>query len=589
MNLQDQFANFFSHRLVEQLGSAVGLSPIQAQDAMRAILPRQLDALADLAGNPQTANDLGSLWAGNELNHDPEALLNSPDGLSRLESQGQMLSSRLFGNAGLASSWLSDAAAHAGGNQNAVTRLSHMVLPLLLSFLGRSGVNPQNAASQLVGMRGALSALLPAAAATEVVNTVAARPEVEVREGAPVQAAKPAPAPEPAPRPEPRPAPVPPPPPEKSGFNPLWLLLPLLLGLWWFLRPHDEPVTTTSQATTSAVTNSEAATSEATTSEAATTSATDEGIVVANVNDRAELPLEPFVLTGTAPIGDTVTITNAEGKTLGSDDADDKGFWGIQMPAPVEGENAYTVTGAPSNAVSNFTVIGKEGAAPAAASEAATSDAATAATSEAATAAVPVTITEPTEGATVPAETFNIVGEGQPNARYGVYEDGVNVATVFADKAGKWTADVTAATAGDHTYVVLDEAGNQVATLPLVVAEPVASNGCAANTALNLSLANGDSVSAPFRFGGIGGAKSYTVRVFRGDEQIGEKQVTPGANCAWSYLSEPGGKEGEVGEITYEVVPEGSDTAGTRITLNVLQSGANFENGQYVGPTTRPV
>lgn len=591
MNLQDQFSHFFSNRVVELLASAVGLAPAQAQAALRAILPRQLDSLADLAANPQTAATIGDLWAGSELPQDPEQALANPDGLSRLETMGQGLSSRLFGGQ---TSWLSDAAQHAGGNQSAVSRLSHLALPLLLSFLGRSGVTPQNAASQLTGMRGALSAMLPIAGAaaatgavTEIVDSVAARPGVEVREGAPVT---PAPKPAPAPEPERHLTAVPQ---EKSGFNPLWLLPLLLLGglAWYLSQPKQETVTTTTVSTTT--------TSTATTSEAATasqTNTTDAGIVVGNVEDGAELPLEAFVLNGTAPAKETVTVTNAAGEVLGSDDADDGGFWEIQMPAPAAGENVYTATGTPSNATSTFKVMGVEGAAPVAASAAAASvasdantvasDAAASASTTSAAATTTVTISEPASGASVGADTFNIVGQGQPNASYSLFEDGVNVGTFFADDAGAFTADVIAPKAGNHTYVLTDEAGTQVATLPLVVTEPVAAADCSANSVLTLSLADGDTVSAPFRFGGLGSAKEYKVRVLRGTDEIGNTVVQNGTNCAWSYLSDPGGKENETGEITYEVTPADADAPEATITLNVVQSGANFENGQYVGPNS---
>lgn len=603
MNLQDQFSNFFSNRVVEMLAGAVGLNPSQAQSALRAILPRQLDGLADLASNPQTATGLGDLWASNDLPHDPEQVLATPDGLSRLETLGQGLSSRLFGGQ---ASWLSDAAQHAGGNQNAVSRLSNLALPLLLSFLGRSGVNPQNAASQLTGMRGALSAMLPVAgvtaatgAVTEIVDSVAARPGVEVREGQPVAAA-PAPKPTPAPAPEPErhltAAPQ-----EKSGFNPLWLLPLLLLGgLAWYLSQQREtplPAPTTSQTTTSTTT-----TTSSTTTSAATT---DEGIVVGNIDDGAQLPLEPFVLSGTAPANDVLTITNQAGEVLGSETADENGKWEIQMPAPLAGANAYTVTGTPSNAVSNFTVEGVEGAAGSASGTAAAtaSDAAvsgvttsetttttTTTTTSAATASdaatgTAVTITEPASGASVGADSFNIVGQGQPNATYSLYEDGVNVGTFFADDTGAFTADVLAPQTGDRNYILTDEKGNKVATLPVVVTEPVAAADCSANSVLTLSLDDGDTVSAPFRFGGLGSAKEYTVRVMRGDKEIGKTVVPNGANCAWSYLSDPGGEGAELGEITYEVTPAGSDKPDSTITLNVVQSGANFKGGQYVGPT----
>lgn len=581
MNLQDQFSNFFSNRVVELLASAVGLNPAQTQSALRAILPRQLDNLADLAGNPQTSATLGDLWAGNDLPQNPELALSSPEEVSRLETLGQSLSSRLFGGTG---NWLGDAAQHADGNQSAVSRLSHLALPLLMSFLGRSGVSPQNAVSQLSGMRGALSAMLPAAAAAgavpatgEIIDSVAARPEVEVREGAPVAAAVPAPEPE-------RHLAAAPVPAERSGCNPLWLLpLLLLAGLAWYLSQNREtpiPAPVTSSATTSTTTTTSAVT-------------TDEGIVVGNVQDGAELPLEPFVLSGTAPADDVISITNQNGELLATETADASGAWEIQMPAPLAGENIYTISGTPSEANSTFTLLGTAAEASAAAATPAAASAPTASTATASpaatdTAVVPVTITEPAEGAAVAAESFTIAGQGQPNASYALYEDGVNVGTFFADESGVWSADITAAEPGDRSYVVVDEAGNQVAVLPLTVNEPVAVSDCSVNDVLSLSLADGDTVSAPFRFGGTGSAESYTVRVYRGQDQIGEKVIDNGDNCSWSYLSQPGGQGGNVGEITYQVVPDGAADPEATITLNVIQSGVNFENGEYVGPTTEP-
>lgn len=588
MNLQDQFSAFFSNRVVELLAGAVGLNPAQAQMALRAILPRQLDHLADLADNPQTAVGLGDLWSMGDLPNDPETALSSPEGISRLENLGQTMSNRLFGNGGTGN-WLGDAAQLIDGNQNAATRLSNLALPLLLSFLGRSGVTAQNAASQLTGMRGALGAMLPTAGLAagtasvtpnlgkgEVIDSVVARPEVEVERGAPVAAAAPTPTPEPERHLEA----VPPAPvvtEERSGCNPLWLLpLLLLAGLAWYLTqnraepvPAPTPTTTTEQTT-------ETTTTETTTA----TSTADEGIVVANVQDGADLPIEPFVLSGTAPADEVITITNQDGEVLATETADASGNWEAQMPAPLEGTNTYTLTGTPSNATSEFAVNGVAGAA---ATEGAAET--TEATTTTETAVVPVEITDPASGAAVAAESFNISGTGQPNASYSLFEDGVNVGTFFADETGAWTADITAAQEGERNYILVDENGNQVAELPVVVNAPVASADCSVNDVLTLSLADGDTVSAPFRFGGTGSAESYQVRVFRGADQIGETEVDNGDNCAWSYLSQPGGREDEVGEIRYEVTPAGADAPEADITLNVIQSGVNFENGEYVGPT----
>ncbi|WP_261665391.1 DUF937 domain-containing protein [Deinococcus sp. Marseille-Q6407] len=605
MNLQDQFSQFFSNRVLELLSSAVGLTPAQTQSALRAILPRQLDQLAELAGSPQTSANLGDLWAGNDLPQDPEQALATPEGISRLETLGQTLSTRLFsGNA----SWMNDAAQLAGGNQSAASRLSQLALPLLLAFLGRSGVTAQNAASQLSGMRGALSGMLPAglgAAASavtatpgsgtgEIVDSVTAQPGAQVKEGSAVKAATPTPAPQPEPERHLTAAPAPQ---DRSGCNPLWLLpLLLLAGLAWYLYQNNQKTTDTPSQTTV----SESTTSTTTTS-AATASNSNEGIVVGSVKDGAELPLEPFVLNGTAPADEVLTITNQNGEILATETADGDGKWEVDMPAPMAGENVYTVTGTPSNAASTFKVQGVGTASGAttsttsttsetatAAAPATSSASGTASGGTATEAAVPVTITEPASGANVPAESFTIAGKGQPNASYRLFEDGVNVGTFFADENGAWSADVTAPEPGNRKYVVVNEDGNQAATLPVVVSQPVASKDCSANDVLSLSLDNGDTVSAPFRFGGTGSAKNYTVRVLRGKEGIGKTNVKNGTNCSWSYLSEPGGPEDEVGEITYEVTPEGATAPESTITLNVVQSGVNFKNGEYVGPTARP-
>jgi hypothetical protein len=77
----------------------------------------------------------------------------------------------------------------------------------------------------------------------------------------------------------------------------------------------------------------------------------------------------------------------------------------------------------------------------------------------------------------------------------------------------------------------------------------------------SLLVTDGQSVSAPFRFGGEGKGKSYTITVKRGDRIIGSKELPLNADCAWGYDSTP-----EKGAITYVV----NETGGAEVaTVNL--------------------
>jgi len=71
-------------------------------------------------------------------------------------------------------------------------------------------------------------------------------------------------------------------------------------------------------------------------------------------------------------------------------------------------------------------------------------------------------------------------------------------------------------------------------------------------------------VAEPFRFGGVGSGKSYTVTVLRGGRQIGSKVLPLDGTCGYSYTSKPG-----KGTITYSVAQTGSADAASKITLTV--------------------
>lgn len=186
-----------------------------------------------------------------------------------------------------------------------------------------------------------------------------------------------------------------------------------------------------------------------------------------------------------------------------------------------------------------------------------------------ATAAQGIVVTAPKANDTVSAGGFNISGTGKAGDQYQVFEDGTSIGTFKVGDDGNWTIDVPGPTPGNHTYTVQNAGGEKLLDLPLVVK---AGDGTAACTeAPTISLGDNETVSAPFRFGGKGSAKAYTVTVWRGDRQVGTKPVTLTADCTWSYSSNPGGKKGQTDAIRYEVRPSdqtGGDPA-VQATLNV--------------------
>ena len=71
-------------------------------------------------------------------------------------------------------------------------------------------------------------------------------------------------------------------------------------------------------------------------------------------------------------------------------------------------------------------------------------------------------------------------------------------------------------------------------------------------------------MAQPFRFGGVGSGKSYTVTIMRGERKIGSKVLLLDATCGYSYTSKPG-----AGTVTYMVAQTGSADMASKITLSV--------------------
>ncbi len=330
----------------------------------------------------------------------------------------------------------------------------------------------------------------------------------------------------------------------RSGF-PWWLLpllLLLLLGGCWLLRPRQaaqvQPVPTAAAATHQF----------GVTSPAGGTTVTPNG----------------FRATGTGQPGQVVSIYR-DGQQVGTFTVDQKGQWATDILDPqAAGNVAYEFRDPDGKVLGTLPLSISTAAAPAA----------------------PVSVTSPRPGDQVAAGGFSVAGTGQPDATYQVYEDGVSIGTFKVAPDGTWSVDVPGPTPGDHSYTVLDDRGNRVALLPLKVASAGAASCTGAPT---ISLADNETVTAPFRFGGQGRAKTYTVSVWRGERQVGQRDVKLTPDCTWSYSSDPGGKSGQQDAIRYEVRPAGT-APGTppsvKATLHVSGSGTNFNSkGEYVGPT----
>lgn len=280
-----------------------------------------------------------------------------------------------------------------------------------------------------------------------------------------------------------------------------------------------------------------------------------------------EVSANGFTLAGTGTAEERYTIWRG-GQQVGVFTADKDGRWKTDVldGAVPAGDVLYTFRDASNNAVGSLNVKARGPEA----------------------GVTPVELIAPPAGSDVSAGGFAIQGKGAPNATYTAFEDGANIGSVTAGPDGTWGVNVAGASAGNHTYTVLDAAGNRVLLLPLNVVSGNASASC--TDPLSISLNDNSTVSAPFRFGGRGGGKGYTVTVWRGAEQIGTRDVKLSGDCTWSYASDPGGKDGQPATIRYEVRPLGTGTgtpATGQVNLTVSGSGTNFQNGEYVGPTDR--
>lgn len=265
------------------------------------------------------------------------------------------------------------------------------------------------------------------------------------------------------------------------------------------------------------------------------------------------LPAGDFALSGKGTAGQEIEVFDGE-TSLGKVTVDTDGNWTLPVAAAAAGAHTYAVKGTDGTELTSVsTTVGD-------ASAASTTDATTAAAAD-------FSITTPAADAQLPAGGFALSGKGTPGASVEVFEDGVSLGNVTVGADGTWTKDVPSPAAGAHTYAVKASDGTELTSVSATVAAATASAGGAAAACTKdytLSITDGQTVSQPFRFGGVGGGTGYSVTVKRGERLIGTKDIKLDASCGWAYQSRPG-----KGTVTYEVRPLGDASAAPLSTVKL--------------------
>lgn len=539
--LLDFLRGQFSGAAAQRLGTAAGFSGNTAVRATGAALPVLLAALARRGRSEAGAADLlaRSRDAGALVDRDGRLdadRLTDPAEIARIEGQGRQLLGPLLGNVDEVTGRLGSAI---GGSGTSAGRLLALLAPLVLGLIGHragaSGLKPAALAGVLAGLPGGLAAMLPAGmpGLGTLLDRVGREPVVVATAVPQVRAA-------PAPRPA-APAPASPAPARRRGFP--WWLLPLLLvlglGGCWLLQPRLE--------TPPAVPTPGAANGAAT---------TPGSIVVTAPTSGTTLPAAPFTLSGTAPAGETLTIS-AGGEQLATATVQDDGRWSADLPAPAPGERTYTVRG--SGGTSRDLTLNVTGGGAATEGEQGDPQGAAAPVDStgagAAGEAGGFRISGPAPNAQLPAGSFTLRGTGTPGQTVQLLEDGTSLGSLTVREDGTWSRDVPSPAAGEHTYTVQAEDGTELGRVTATVAAAAARTDSCENE-YTLSISDGQRVGQPFRFGGVGQGEGYRVTVKRGERVVGTRAVPLDNTCGWSYQSRPG-----AGELTYEVRPLSDETA----------------------------
>ncbi|WP_420597359.1 DUF937 domain-containing protein [Deinococcus sp.] len=523
MNLTDFIQSQLGPVQAAQLGARIGLAPQQAETALSALWPLQLDALASrtqntslgTAGTQQLLDMTSSLPSGSVAE-----MLERPSTLDMLETRGRELTPLLLGEN--ASTISSQVASITETPPEAVPRLGHLTLPLLLGLIAQ--FHRSNTASAGVAGLGAalseirpqLTALLPAALIPllgRLTAPAALTPPV-------IAAPSPTPA-VPTPSlntPGARVTTTPPPAPERRGSGWLWaipLALLLLVG-GCFLANQNRMAAGTATGEGAAM--------------------TDSALTITDPAAGATLPAAAFTMRGGGKTGQIVKVMEG-GQELSTATVGEGGTWSAELPAPSAGAHNYEVQADGAQPAQLALTIGAAGAA----------DSTGIAGTEASAGAL--AITAPAEGGSVPDGAFDLKGMGTAGQSVDVLEDGASIGTATVGADGTWTLNVPAPTPGAHQYEIRSQ-GQSAGRAVTVGAASASTDASACAEAFSISLKDGQSVGAPFRFGGQGAAGGYNVTVKRGERTVGTKALPLGATCGWSYRSNPGR-----GEVTYVVRP----------------------------------
>ena len=588
MNLIELIREHLEGQPAEQLGQQVNLAPDKARAAVESLWPLQLDALTGRAQTLSGAEQLLDL-ARSVPGGSVTQLLARPGALGELQKQGAGLSSTLLGSdEGVIADRV---AAHVGAPQEAVAGLGKLTLPLILKLLsehvGGSRLGAAGLGAMLLGLRPQLTALLPAglsgligsvggsavnlgkaglggvgaaaagtlaaggAAASTVAGGLASGTANAARSSVPAT-----PQPVPVQTVPVQPTPVQPQP-QRRGAGWLWaipLALLLLAGGCYLANQNRMAAGSTASGTTE---NGMAGAGN---------------LAVTDPAAGTTLPAAAFTMRGTGTAGQTLSILDG-GTQIGTATVEAGGNWSFEVPAPSQGAHTYEVRG-PDAAAPPAQLAVTVGAAGNAATNTTTNsatgtDANTAATtpdtSGAATTGEALAISTPATGGSVPAGAFDLSGTGTAGQEVELFEDGNSIGKVVVGADGNWTLNVPSPAAGQHTYEVRSQ--GQTASSAVTVGTASADASAAACTQdFSVSLKDGQSVTAPFRFGGQGTGQSYTITVLRGERTVGTKRLPLSADCGWSYSSNPG-----KGEVTYVVRP-GQDASAapvSTLTLNV--------------------
>jgi len=260
----------------------------------------------------------------------------------------------------------------------------------------------------------------------------------------------------------------------------------------------------------------------------------------------------PFAVKGTGTAGEEVTVSE-NGQPVGKATVGEDGTFSADVPAPTAGDHTYAISEAGSSENLNLTVK----------AAAAAGTAAGAGDMSGMDMNGKFSIAAPASDANLPAGAFELKGSGKPGDVLEIFEDGVSLGKVTVGTDGMWTLNVPSPAAGAHTYSIKGPDGAELGSVKATVAAAAASTA-ACTKDFSLSIPDGQTVAEPFRFGGVGSGKSYTVTVTRGDRKIGSKVLPLDGTCGYSYTSKPG-----KGTITYSVSQTGSADVAGKITLTV--------------------